>query len=117
MLNKTERAIMTVIYEKCLSSGACIISTAEIKAKLKSRALSDLKIKTVLRSLELDDYYVLTLCDKNGEEFFCVNLLAKGYAFRRETEQARRAFIYKIFLACLTALVTYVVGRILFLIF
>ncbi len=117
MLNKTEKSIMAVIYEKCAYKGSCLISIEEIKLKTKQRGLSEGKIRSVLKSLELDNYYELTRCDKCGEEFFCINLLAKGSAYKRETEQQKRAFVYKIFIAIITALITYAVGRILFLLF
>lgn len=108
---------MSVIYEKCGNKGSCLISTAEIQARLKKHTLSDTKIKATVKSLELDNYYDLIACDKNGEEIFCINLLSKGYSFRRESEQQKRTIISKIFFAVVTGFITFLVGRLLFFLF
>lgn len=108
---------MSVIYEKCGNKGSCLISTEEIQAHLKKHTLSDTKIKSTVKSLELDNYYDLITCDKNGEEIFCINLLSKGYSFRRESEQQKRTILSKIFFAVVTGFITFLVGRLLFFLF
>ncbi len=108
---------MSVIYEKCGNKGSCLISTAEIQARLKKQKLTDSRVKSTVKSLELDNYYDLIPCDKNGEEIFCINLLSKGYSFRRESEQQKRAVISKIFFAVVTGFITFLVGRLLFYLF
>lgn len=117
MLNKTEKAIMEIIFDKCGLNGACIVSEEEIKLKLKDKKINSSKIKSTLNSLSLDKYFDLYLCDRRGEEVFCINLLGKGYSFKRESEQEKRIFIYKILLAVITGTVTYLVGKLLFWIF
>lgn len=117
MLNKTEKAIMEAVYLKCGDKGCCLISVEEAKALSRLKKISDVKIRAILKSLSLDNYYDLVTCDKNGEEFFCINLLVKGYRFKRESEQQKRTLIYKILLAAVTASVTFLVGRLLFYLF
>lgn len=117
MLNKTEKAVMDVVFNSCGLNGACIISEEEIKLKLKDKKIDGRKIKSTLNSLSLDKYFDLLLCDRHGEEVYCINLLTKGYSFKRETEQEKRSFVYKILLAVLTGAITYIVGKLLFWMF
>ncbi len=117
MLNKTENALMQIIYDKCGLKGSCLISVEEIKINLKSRGVKDGKIKKTMNSLELDGYFDGVLCDKDGEEVYCVNLLAKGYSYKRETVQRKRNLLYKIAIAILTGVITYIVGKVLLLFF
>lgn len=108
---------MEVIFNKCGLNGACIISEEEIKLRLKDKKIDGRKIKSTLNSLSLDKYFDLLLCDRRGEEVYCINLLTKGYSFKRESEQEKRTFVYKILLAVVTGAVTYLVGKLLFFIF
>ncbi len=117
MLNKTEKSVMWVVYERCKNKGSCLISLEEIQAQIKKRGIKENKIKSTLKSLELDSYFDLITCDKNGKEIFCINLLSKGYAFKRETEQQKRTLIYKILIAAVTGFITFFVGRLLFYLF
>lgn len=117
MLTKSEKAIMSVIYDKCGNDGSCLISVNEISVSLHRRGISDKKIKSTLKSLELDGYYDLIVCDKGGEEYYCINFQAKGYSYKRESEQFKRAVLSKIIFAVVTALITFFVTRLLFMIF
>lgn len=117
MLSKNEKLIMAIVFDCCTKSGACLISTAEIRAKLVGNKLSEEKIKSTLRSLELDGYFDLVDCFKGDEHLFCINLRPKGYSFIRDFEQQRRTILNKILLAIVSATITFLVGRLLFYLF
>lgn len=117
MLNKSEKFIMDVIYDKCGCDGSCLISLSQIKTALHKTKISDNKIKSTIKSLELDDYYELIVCERDNEELYCINLHTKGYGFKREKEQFKRAILNRAILATVTAVITYLVGRILIYIF
>lgn len=120
MLSKTEKLVMNIIYEKCANVGSCLITvdqiTKIINAKSKrfgKKLYKKDKIISAIKSLELDNYYELICCQKNDEEVYCINLKSKGYSFNREKVQEKRAVINKIIFVVLTAIITYVVGKLL----
>ena len=117
MLNRIEKSVMDVIYEKCADKGSCLISAEEIDAKLKHKTLGVKKINAILNSLSLDNYFELLPCKKNGADIFCVNLLTNGYSYKREARRRSREILNRIVFAVLTALVTFAVGKLLLYIF
>lgn len=117
MLNKSERAVMDVIILKCKSTGCCLISCEELSSFVHQQRMNTKKVESVLRSLSLDGYFDLVPCKKSGEDLFCINLKPKGYSYKREMEQEKREAFKKIFFAVCSAVLTYLVGRVLFLIF
>lgn len=118
MLNKKERAIMNVIYNQCKNGTSCLISLEEIYKKLpENRKMNTENISNVIDTLELDDYLEVVASDRKGEPVLCVNLHSKGLAFRREIVQLRRTVVIRLLLACMSAVATFIVGRLLFFIF
>ena len=113
MLNKSEKEVLQIVYEKCNNQGSCLITINQIKAQLKHKNISEQKIKSAVKSLQLDNYYDLILCEKNGEQIYCINLLKKGYSFKRETQQNKRMVVSKIIFAIITGVITFLVGRML----
>lgn len=117
MLNRAEKSVMSVIYDKCAEKGSCLISVKEISVGLKYKGMTDTKIVSVLNSLSLDNYFELLPCERNGEKIYCINLLTKGYAFKRESCQRSREILSRIVFASITALVTFAVGKLLIFLF
>lgn len=117
MLSKSEKLVMAVIFDSCAKNGACLISINEIQIKLNNKQFTNAKIKATLRSLELDGYFDLIECLKGEDLIYCINLQHKGYSFVRDYEQQRRALFSKIFLAIVSAAITFLVGRLLFYLF
>ncbi|MBQ2717655.1 MAG: hypothetical protein IJF75_03550 [Clostridia bacterium] len=118
MLNKKERAVMNVIYNKCKSGTCCLISIDEIYKKLsKNRKMTKENIQKVVHLLELDDYFEVVNSERRGEPVLCINLHSKGLSFRREIVQLRRMIFIRLLLAGMSAVATFIVGRILFFFF
>ena len=114
MLNKQENEVMNAVYEMCDGKGSCLVSPLEIMSILpEKRKYTPEKIDAILRSLELDDYFVLIQSDRKGEKMYVITLHANGEAYRRTNLQMKRNIAFKVALAVGSAVITFVVGLIL----
>lgn len=118
LINKEERAVLLVIYNKCVGKEACLITPDEILSgspqKLK---LDKERLLMILKSLEVDDYFEFIQTDKNGEPYYCITLHAKGSAFLRARKQQVKSIYVKIAVIIGGAVLSFIVGRILIGIF
>lgn len=116
MLNKSEREVLTAIIDKCRGSESCIVSVDEICSVLNKK-LTKGKVQTIISSLEYDDYldYVNTL--KGEKKLLSVRLHKKAKTVNRELKNFRRTLWLKLALAAASALVTFLLSRLLFYIF
>ncbi len=117
MLNKTEKVVMHAIFTQCGQNGCCLLTADELESLLFSHKIKKEKIIAALKSLELDDYLDVLPCERHGEEVYCINLHSKGNSFERDRQIDKRAIVNKIILASLSAVVTFIVGRLLIYIF
>lgn len=116
MLNREERRILSAVYARC-NGGGCLVSPSDLLTDLKDKKMTAEKLDKTLKSLELDDYFDLIYSDKKGAEVMCITLKPKGRAFSREAVQNRRYLVFKIMIAVGSAILTFVVGRFLYLLF
>ena len=114
MLNNQENEVMKAVYEMCDGKGSCLVSPMEIMSILpeKKKYTPD-KVESILRSLELDDYFDLIESDRKGEKMYVITLHPNGEGYARERQQMRRSVAFKIGLSVAGAGVTFVVGLIL----
>ena len=77
----------------------------------------DQRVEKILRSLELDDYFDLIQSDRKGEKMYVITLHANGEAYKRTALQVRRSVAFKIGLSVGGAVITFVVGLLLKMIF
>ena len=114
MLNRQENEVMKAVYSMCDGKGSCLVSPMEIMSILpeKKKYTPD-KVESILRSLELDDYFDLIESDRKGEKMYVITLHPNGEGYARERQQMRRSVAFKIGLSVAGAVVTFVVGLIL----
>jgi DNA-binding MarR family transcriptional regulator len=118
MLTKTEKAVMEFLYHKCREKNSCLTSFQEIILSLSHKIkITQAKLKEVMHSLEQDDYFDLILTERHGEEVIVVTLHLKGKAYPREVVQSGRQVKYKLILASIGAVLSFIIGKILYLIF
>ena len=106
--------VMSSVYELCDGTDCCLISRADIlslmpkKAEFSSESLDD-----ILFSLHVDGYFDLITSERKGERMYVITLKESGLNFRRAKKQRTRDVIYKIALAFIGALATFIFGLIL----
>ena len=112
MLSKVEKRVMTYVYSKCSGLDACLIGRKEIDGFFKC-ASSGERFISILRSLEMDDYLDFVSTKKREEEYLSVRLHKKGAYFKRESVNNKRAVVFRVILAALSAVLTFIIGRVL----
>ena len=118
MLNKQENEVMSAVYDMCDGKESCLVSPMEIVSLLPAkRRYTPQKVELILRSLELDDYFDLIASERKGEKMYVITLHPNGVAYKRTAVQVRRNVTFKIVLSVAGAVVTFVVGILLKMIF
>ena len=118
MLNRCENDVMSAVYCLCDGTDGCLISPLDIMSILPAgRKYSQERLDDALFSLQTDGYLDVIPSERKGEKMYVIALKESGLAYKRNQKQKRMDVIYKIALAFVGALATFVFGLILKAIF
>ncbi len=118
MLNSQEKLVMDYIYSRCKNTGNCLVSLQEVLVGVTNKKkVTESKLKDILFSLQQDDYFDIIYSDRQGESVMVITLHSKGKAYPREKIQNSRQIKFRILLAFTGAVLSFIVGKILYLIF
>ncbi len=114
MLNRYENEVMAAIYSLCDGTEGCLVSPLDILSILpaKHRYTTE-KLEDILYALKCDGYFDIISSERKGEKMYVINLKESGFAFKRTAKQKQRDVTFKIFLAFIGALATFIFGVIL----
>ena len=114
MLTKSEDEIMKAVYDLCDGTDSCLISPAEILSLLPPKRKYDYeKIEVILRNLMHDGYFDLIFSERKGEKMYVINMKEIGFSYKRTIAQRRRDIAFRISLAFIGALSTFIFGLII----
>ncbi len=114
MLSKFENEIMNAVYSLCDGTDGCLISAAEILSVLpRGKKFNAGCVDEALANLNGDGYFDLITSKRCGEKMYVITLKESGLNFRREKKQRARDVMFKIALAFIGALATFIFGIIL----
>ena len=113
MLDRKESAVMNAVYELCDGSDCCLISRADILSLLPAKTRDRCNLDDVLFGLHCDGYFDLITSERKGEKMYVITLKESGFAFKRSQKQRRRDITFKIMLALIGAVATFIFGLIL----
>ena len=114
MLSKYESHIMNAVYSLCDGTDGCLVSAAEILSVLpEGKKFSADGIDKALSNLHADGYFDLISSSRAGEKMYVITLKESGMNFRRARKQRVRDVFYKLALAFIGALATFIFGIIL----
>ena len=115
MLNKNEKIVMQIIYDKMSESQkAVIITEDEIFCKLPKKAKIDLgNMRNILQQLAIDEYFELIHSEKKGEPVMVITLKKKGIAFERSLVQQKRKLGQKLAITVVCAIITALISVII----
>ena len=105
MLSRKEKVVMkSIYYEAVKKNGVCLMRPIDVLSNMtpKVEITSD-EVGTIIKALELDDYFELIETSKKGETVWCITLHQKGNAFYREILSEKRAIYFKISLSVAVA--------------
>ncbi len=105
---------MTAIYSLCDGTESCLVSPADILAIMPAKRRVDYdELEAILNTLRCNGFFDLIYSERKGERMYVINLKDSGFAWKRTSKQKQRDISYKIFLAFLGAIATFVFGLIL----
>ncbi len=117
-LNRRESEVMGAVFTLAAGKERFLAAPAELLAVLPPRAgYNEEKLEQVLRSLELDGYFDLIESERKGETVYVVHMHGAGLAYRRESLKRRRSVMFRWGVAAVGAVITFLIGVILKLIF
>ncbi len=117
-LNKREEEVMNAVYTLSGGKENLLVSPQEILALLPPKGgYDEERLERVLRALEMDGYFQLTPSERKGEKMYVIHMLASGLAFKRSNAQRKRSFYVRIGITVAMAVLSFVIGVVLKIIF
>lgn len=114
MLNKKEKTVLKTILNLSAGKDACLISPTDILKRIPYNInISKRDFKDILQTLEYDGYLEIIESDNKGEKVYCITLTTKGQGFNRELIHYKRTIYFKIGLTLFTAVLGFVITKIL----
>ena len=114
MLSKSESRVMSAVYSLCDGTEGCLVSALDIISVMpKSKKFNTDELDSILNTLHCDGYFDLIYSERKGERMYVINLKDNGFAWKRVEKQRQRDVSFRIFLAFLGALATFIFGLIL----
>jgi len=108
MLSRRENEVMAAIYSLCDGTEGCLVSPLEILSLLPSKhRCTPENLEDILCALKCDGYFDLIFSERKGEKMYVINLRESGFAYKRTERQKQRDIAFKIFLAFIGALATF----------
>lgn len=98
--------------------GSCLVSPDELLERVSiNRKLNKTELTKALKSLELEDFFDIVYANAGKSEMYCISLHQKGRTYFFELRKNKRYILFKVCIAAFSALITFVVGRLLYLLF
>ena len=114
MLNRYENEVMAAVYSLCDGTEGCLVSPLDILSILPSKHhYTTERLEDILQALKCDGYFDIIYSERKGEKMYVISLKESGFAFKRTAKQKQRDVTFKIFLAFIGALATFIFGVIL----
>ena len=117
MLNKSERACLDLLL-KGFNGEKRLVSLNEIyRSAGKPAGLDETAFLKALKNFETEDYIEVICTDRHGEPFLYMRRKKRGENYKKERAENAKKVAVRLCLAVLSALVTFLAGRILYAIF
>ena len=117
MLNSTQKAVLKVVNDHCQNRDSCLILPSKIVAFVGSKKISENNVFEILKGLESAGYIDLILTTAKDGDMYCITITNKGRNYKEEYKKSLNAIKFRLLLALLSACVSFLVGRILVLLF
>lgn len=117
-LNRRENEVMNAVFELSGGKERFLCAPYELTALLPGKGKYDeALLGRTLRSLALDGYFDLVESERKGEPVFVIHMREAGLSFRRQNCQRRRGVAFRLGVAAVGAVVTFLVGILLRVVF
>lgn len=117
-LNRRENEVMNAVFELSGGKERFLVASYELGAVLPPKGKYDeAALGRILRSLALDGYFELVESERKGEPVYVIHMREAGLSYKRQDYQRKRSVCFRFTLAAAGAVVTFLVGLLLRLIF
>ena len=118
MLSKTEKEVLKIINDNANISGSALMSAEIISACASKKVkLNAEAVERTLKSLEVNGYVDVVNTYKKDIPYYCIVLSERGKNYLLVCKEDARVIKSKIFLAVLGAVISFLIGRILYTLF
>jgi len=121
MLKRKYKALMKVIYNEAVKypDETVVIRPIDLLKEIPYTSdFANNDLESTLKGLSLDGYFDYEeVEDASGDSAYKIELLTKGHAFIREIESEKRAINFKIILSVAGVIGTFILGRLITMIF
>ena len=112
MLDKTLKAFFKGIYPR-LKDGENLIALSKIEEDFAFLVEKN-QIRSLLLNLEREGFIDLTFADRKGEQFVYIQLQKNGVDYYNQKKSRTKELLLRIAFAIVSALVTFICGKILY---
>jgi hypothetical protein len=117
MLSKKQRVVLKIINDNS-ESGNSLLSVPLISAFSQNyKRLSNEEVEKIIVSLSARGYIEVINTFKKDEPYYCITLTSKGLNYKAEFLEDVKDLRLKLTITALGAVVSFIIGRILFMIF
>jgi hypothetical protein len=118
LLNGIEKAVMLLLYEKCVNKESVLISPTQLIISLLPKyEVTEKELDKIMNNLILDGYIDVINSDNKGNPIYCVSLKMKGISFQRDLINHKKNNQYTILKTIVLAAISTMVAIILRIIF
>lgn len=118
MLSKKQLELLKIIKDNAQESGSCLLSLPIICELLSSRVrTSPEEVERLIISLSVKGYVDVINTYKKQQPFYCISLTKKGKNYQAEHREDVKEVRFKLTLAIVGAVLSFIVGRVLFILF
>ena len=116
MVNALDRKLLDYIIKKCGNDKTCLLDGADdVFTGRKTKRFYDMT--SSLLSLSEEGYVDFVPASKGEETVYCVSLKPRSKLIARERAEEKKTYLFKIVFAVFSAIATFLIGRLLYLIF
>lgn len=109
MLGRYEHSVMGAVYALCDGKDGCLVSPLDIMSIMSSaKKNSPERIDGALKALQSGGYVDIISSERRGEKMYVISLKGEGADYPRLARARRRDLAYKILLAFIGALATFI---------
>lgn len=118
MLKKTEMEILRALNGSKNDKDTCLLSPKELVELCSPKyKIDEITALNALKKLENEDCLDIIYSTGKGKPVYCITLHPKGVNYLAERRKSYSAIKFKIFLAVLGAVVSFIAGRLLYYLF
>ena len=109
---------MNAVYALSGGKERFLVAPYELAAILPPKGgYDEATLGRLLRGLELDGYFELVESQRRGEPVYVIHMREAGLSYRRQDAQRKRSVVFRWGVAAIGAVITFLVGILLRLIF